>query len=82
MKEADSEIPVSPKDINNTEIIVGEVFVRVSSQLNLEFFQRVAKLGLPFIHQIGEAEIVVSTWETRIKSDGLPELFYRFRQET
>ena len=75
---SDSELPLPLHQVANTEIVVSQVFIRVCRQFRLEFFQRLTQFRLPFVQKISQTKIVMSSRETAIKRDRLPEFGDRF----
>src|SRR5258705_10645006 len=82
LQKGNTQVPLSLKIVDHTQIVVGKVLFRIGSHLNLELFQGFAGLALALIEKIGDAKIIVGAWKASIKCNGLLKLLYRVRHET
>src|SRR5258708_10516329 len=82
LQQTNSRIPSPIHQINDAEIIVGEEFIWICSQLNLEFLFCFRQPRGTVLQQVSETQVVMSSRKMRIEANCPIELVDGFGQKT
>ena len=80
-EEAGGQLPLPLDGVDDAEVVVGEIFLRVRRQLDAELFGGVGEARRAVAEQVGEPEVVMDARELGVEGGRLLELLYRLGEE-